>query len=88
MWKHNSDVDGPEKLENLLNQKLGSTSFTLCSGSFGNETDVPVISTTFNDCLNSLPGRPKETIDCGRIPNTPSHHFKQRLCYCHEVLTK
>ena len=88
MWKHNSDVDEPEKLENLLNQKLGNTSFSLCSGSYGNETDVPVISTTFNDCLNSSPGRPKETFDCGRIPNTPSHHFKQRLCYCHEVLTK
>jgi len=83
MWKHNSDVDGPEKLANILKQKLGSTSFPLCSGKFGNETDIPSISTTWsvNECLHSSPGRQKERFDCGRIPNTPD----QRLCYCHEA---
>ena len=87
MWKHNSDVDGPEKLANILKQKLGSTSFPLCSGKFGNETDVPVISTTWsiNECVHSSPGRQKETFDCGRIPNTPHNHFKKRLCYCHKT---
>ena len=85
MWKHNSDVDGPEKLANLLKQKLGNTSFSLCSGKFGNNTDVPAITTIFNECTHSSPGRQKDTFDCGRIPNTPPDHFKQRLCYCHKA---
>ena len=83
MWKHNSDVDAPEKLANLINRLQGNTSFSTCSEKYGQGyTDVPVFSTSAGLCLNPSPRRPKNMVDCGRVP-TPKNQNKQRLCYCH-----
>ena len=83
MWKHNSDVNAPEKVTKLINGFLGNTSFTSCSGAYGEESDVPVFSTSDAFCLSSSPGRPKSKFDCGRSPS-PKRQRKKRLCYCHE----
>ena len=84
MWKHNSDVDAPEKVMKLINRLLRNTSFPSCSGAYGEESDVPVFSTSesYQFCLSSSPERAKETFDCGRSP-TPKDQLKKRVCYCH-----
>ena len=83
MWKHNSDVDAPEKLANLINRLQGWTSFSTCSEKYGQgHTDVPVFQKSAGLCWNPLPRRPKNMVDCGRVP-TPKNQNKQRLCYCH-----
>ena len=87
MWNHNSDVDTPERLANLINKLQGNTSFYSCIGSFGNTPDVPVFSTSEGFCLNSSPSRPKHKVDCGRLP-TPEGQLKRRLCYCHAGKSK
>ena len=82
MWKHNSDVDAPEKLAKLINRMLENPTFTSCSKAYGEESDVPVFSTSDGFCLSSSPGKPKEKFDCLRSP-TPKTQRKKRLCYCH-----
>ena len=84
MWKHNSDVDAPEKLAKLLNGLLMNTNFTSCSGAYGEVSDVP-LSTAKGTCLSSSPGRSKEKFDCGLSP-TPKNQRKKRLCFCHDCI--
>ena len=87
MWNHNSDVDSPEKLAKLINRLQGTTSFSFCSGNYGDESDVPVFSTSERFCLSSSPGKSRKNIDCGRSP-MPKEQYKERLCYCHAGKSK
>ena len=88
MWKHNADVDTPDKLANLIHRLQGNTSFSSCSEKYGKGyTDVPVFSTSARLCLNPSPRRTKNMVDCGRVPS-PKNQNKQRLCYCHAGKSK
>ena len=87
MWNHNSDVDAPEKLANLINRLQGKTYFSICSGTFGDSPGVPLFSTAKSFCFNSSPGKPKEKIDCGQSPK-PEYDYKKRLCYCNAGKSK
>lgn len=74
---HNSEVDTPAEMQQVVTETGGSTSS--CTGGYGSNQDVPAWSPDGTGwCAHSAPSRTLDTFNCAATTEVA----KRRLCYC------